>query len=837
MSQSMDRRQLPQPVGKPSTRSRAIASASKTLVTRFPTLANAVEKRFGDPTERVRDFEETRTNRKMFDTKSSNVTQVDQIVLNVDEQNNILRQIIDELKKDRGGPESGSTDLPRVRGARGGTRRTPPGRGRYGAAGRARLERRQQFRAQQGTAPAPRPPVPVPDVSRPPAPETPRPAPAPETPRPAPAANRLEERQVGSRRVQYDSASYRTTVAGVRFGGSLLLALNALEIAGEVRDLVALRNLNQTDSEQGITEDEFTEEIARLTGSVLAGAAGSIVGAKLGAVLGTAAGGPWGALIGGLLGGVAGGMQGAQAGDLVAALILDEITGSNRFATMLQEAQDRAQAQRTTPASELGAEPETPDEAQVLEMMQREEQRRRDAAGIQERYTDPVLEEIIVRLGRAREAARNNPRRQNAVTNIQNELRNYLRSRGSRLDPADAARAQQALQDMLSSGSTTGLARPVSHRQGSDDLVDLLTSHEFDEINIEADEIEFDGEVSFETERASRPSGYLTPVSSFVSERTRQAPFISRRAETTSSMDVMEPSGPTNETQQAQTPVPEQSYQDPAAAPQVEQQPQAVTPRISTQSTAQPRISARPSGVTAQTPVTAVPYTAPSGPAQATQQPQAQPTAPAEGGGDFMSQLRAMSSRLGVSAENMVAIMRSESSLNPQAVNPTTGASGLIQFMPRTARSLGTTVEDIRRMSAVEQLPFVERFFRSVGVQPGSSAGRLYAYVFLPGRANREVLTERGESFYEANRGLDMDRDGRITIADLDARLARFGGTLASESGGMIAADQAANRTARGAGAQPAAAQASASTGPGRVEPQRVSRDVPLNRRLEGQAA
>lgn len=824
MSQSMDRRQLPQQVGKPSIRSRAIASASKTLVTRFPTLANAVEKEFSDPTARVRDFEETRTNRKMFDTKNSNVTQVDQIILNVDEQNNILRQIIDELKRSRGGPGSGSTDLPRVRGTRGGTRRTPPGRGRYGAAGRARLERRQQFRAQQGTAPAPRPPVPVPDVSRPP---------APETPRSAPAANRLEERQVGSRRVQYDSASYRTTVAGVRFGGSLLLALNALEIAGEVRDLVALRNLNQTDSEQGITEEEFTDEIARLTGSVLAGAAGSIVGAKLGAVLGTAAGGPWGALVGGLLGGVAGGMQGAQAGDLVAALILDEITGSNRFATMLQEAQDRAQAQRTTPASELGAEPETPDEAQVFEMMQREEQRQRDAAGIQERYTDPVLEEIIVRLGRARETARNNPRRQNAVTNIQNELRNYLRSRGSRLNPADAARAQQALEDILSSAPATGLARPVSQRQESNDFVDALTSHEFDEIKIEANEIEFDGEVSFETESTTPPGGYLTPIASFATERTRQVPFVSRRAGTTSSIDVMEPS----EAQQMPIPTtaPEPSYQAPAA-PQAQQPSQVAAPRISTRSAAPPRISARPSEVTPQTPVTTAPPAASTEPPAATQQPQAQSATPTEGGGDFMSQLRAMSSRLGVSAENMVAIMRSESSLNPQAVNPTTGASGLIQFMPRTARSLGTTVEDIRRMSAIEQLPFVERFFRSVGVQPGSSAGRLYAYVFLPGRANREVLTERGESFYEANRGLDMDRDGRITIADLDARLARFGGTLASESGGMVSADQAANRTARGGGGQQAMGQSAAATSPARIQPQRITRDVPLNRRLEGQA-
>lgn len=222
--------------------------------------------------------------------------------------------------------------------------------------------------------------------------------------------------------------------------------------------------------------------------------------------------------------------------------------------------------------------------------------------------------------------------------------------------------------------------------------------------------------------------------------------------------------------------------------------------------------------------------------------------------GDFMSEVNRVSSRFGVNPSDMLALMRSESSLNPQAVNPTTGATGLIQFMPATARSLGTTTEALRQMSAAEQMKFVERFFESVRLPQGASAGQLYAYVFLPGRARRDVLTVSGEAFYDANRGLDMDSDGRITIADLDARMARFGGTtqasmvpgrgqggaqLASASGGMVAADQAQTM---GSGRQiivEQAGQQQQASQPGGVRGliRRVVGEVPLNRRLERQVS
>ena len=59
---------------------------------------------------------------------------------------------------------------------------------------------------------------------------------------------------------------------------------------------------------------------------------------------------------------------------------------------------------------------------------------------------------------------------------------------------------------------------------------------------------------------------------------------------------------------------------------------------------------------------------------------------------------------LHVDAYALANVINFESGFNPQAVNPSSGASGLIQFMPRTATGLGTSVGTIRGMSALQQM-------------------------------------------------------------------------------------------------------------------------------------
>ena len=57
----------------------------------------------------------------------------------------------------------------------------------------------------------------------------------------------------------------------------------------------------------------------------------------------------------------------------------------------------------------------------------------------------------------------------------------------------------------------------------------------------------------------------------------------------------------------------------------------------------------------------------------------------------FMPKLEGVCKRLGTETEWVVNVMMMESSLDPARKNPSSSASGLIQFMAATARGLGTT--------------------------------------------------------------------------------------------------------------------------------------------------
>lgn len=71
----------------------------------------------------------------------------------------------------------------------------------------------------------------------------------------------------------------------------------------------------------------------------------------------------------------------------------------------------------------------------------------------------------------------------------------------------------------------------------------------------------------------------------------------------------------------------------------------------------------------------------------------------------------ALGRELGVDPAWIANVIQFESSWNPQAVNRKSGASGLIQFMPKTASGLGTSVSAIRAMNAQQQWPYVRRYF------------------------------------------------------------------------------------------------------------------------------
>lgn len=78
----------------------------------------------------------------------------------------------------------------------------------------------------------------------------------------------------------------------------------------------------------------------------------------------------------------------------------------------------------------------------------------------------------------------------------------------------------------------------------------------------------------------------------------------------------------------------------------------------------------------------------------------------------FTSKVSDIAKNLGIVADWLMIIMFSESSLKPDAVNPKTGATGLIQFMPATAKGLGTTTTALKGMDSIQQLNYVEKYFQ-----------------------------------------------------------------------------------------------------------------------------
>lgn len=63
----------------------------------------------------------------------------------------------------------------------------------------------------------------------------------------------------------------------------------------------------------------------------------------------------------------------------------------------------------------------------------------------------------------------------------------------------------------------------------------------------------------------------------------------------------------------------------------------------------------------------------------------------------YITKAQAAARKYGISEQQFIRLIQAESDWNPKAVNPTSGAAGLGQFLPSTAREFGTSVEELLR--------------------------------------------------------------------------------------------------------------------------------------------
>ncbi|WP_051284548.1 transglycosylase SLT domain-containing protein [Desulforegula conservatrix] len=100
------------------------------------------------------------------------------------------------------------------------------------------------------------------------------------------------------------------------------------------------------------------------------------------------------------------------------------------------------------------------------------------------------------------------------------------------------------------------------------------------------------------------------------------------------------------------------------------------------------------------------------------------------------------------------------------------GAVGLIQFMPATARTLGTTTDFLGRMKPEEQLYYVESYLKPYKGKL-KTLEDVYMAILWPaaiGKPLDYVLFKKDDpkapKRYLQNKGLDFNGDGLITKAE-----------------------------------------------------------------------
>lgn len=128
---------------------------------------------------------------------------------------------------------------------------------------------------------------------------------------------------------------------------------------------------------------------------------------------------------------------------------------------------------------------------------------------------------------------------------------------------------------------------------------------------------------------------------------------------------------------------------------------------------------------------------------------------------------------LGCPVDSLMACMAWESgeTFRPDIKNAAgSGATGLIQFMPSTARGLGTTTAALAEMTAEDQLRYVYEYFKPYQGRL-HNLGDIYMAILWPkavGQPDDYVLFDKAKmpTAFRQNAGLDTNKNGLVTRAE-----------------------------------------------------------------------
>ena len=140
----------------------------------------------------------------------------------------------------------------------------------------------------------------------------------------------------------------------------------------------------------------------------------------------------------------------------------------------------------------------------------------------------------------------------------------------------------------------------------------------------------------------------------------------------------------------------------------------------------------------------------------------------------FINKVILISQKLDIDPNWLMAVMNLETggTFSPSIQNKTSGATGLIQFIPSTAKGLGTTTSALSKMSNVQQLDWVYKYLNNYKSKLLNYID-LYLAVFFPiAMTKSDTYVIESDSLSASkiaaqNSGFDLNKNKKITIGEI----------------------------------------------------------------------
>lgn len=148
---------------------------------------------------------------------------------------------------------------------------------------------------------------------------------------------------------------------------------------------------------------------------------------------------------------------------------------------------------------------------------------------------------------------------------------------------------------------------------------------------------------------------------------------------------------------------------------------------------------------------------------------------------EFIAKVKAISKQLGIDPNWLMLCMNIETAgtFDPKIENKMSHATGLIQFMPSTARGLRTSIEELRTMTNVQQLDFVLKFL-APHTNKMKSYVDVYLSIFYPVAVGKPDAYQLGltpdmrAKIALQNPAYDQNKDHIVTKGEVKAAIAKF---------------------------------------------------------------